>query len=368
MSKASKDRKDRNDLKEKNDLNEQIEKASADVLDETTDVVDEAPAEAVKATAEATAEAAAAAPKKPKGRSIPYEKRKSLYGLGFISLWIIGTIYFFIMPVVESIIYSFCNTLPNTDGSGGMHLEFIGLDNYINAFTVHKTYSLSLVEVLQNTFLKTPLILVFSIFIAIILNQKFKGRVFARAVFFLPVIIATGPVIDIINGNMSSGGYSGGSEQFNSLFETDLVGDLLTYLGIYNISDKLTEIINTLTSDIFNLVWNSGIQILLFLAALQNISPSAKEAAQMEGATAWEYFWKITLPSISPMIVASLVYTVVDSFVAPDNSVMEILLNKSSSWEFGYQAAMLWAYFLIVAAFLGIILAIVNKFVYYEVG
>ena len=223
-------------------------------------------------------------------------------------------------------------------------------------------------EVLKDTALKTPLILVFSIFIAIILNQKFKGRVFARAVFFLPVIIATGPVIDIINGNMSSGGYSGGSEQFNSLFETDLVGELLTYLGIYNISDKLTEIINTLTSDIFNLVWNSGIQILLFLAALQNISPSAKEAAQLEGATAWEYFWKITLPSISPMIVASLVYTVVDSFVAPDNSVMKILLTKSSNWEFGYQAAMLWAYFIIVAAALGIILAIVNKFVYYEVG
>ena len=334
-------------------------------VEEVKEEVKEEVAEVKAAAAEAVAEVK---PVKQKGRSIPYEKRKALYGLGFIAQWLVGTIYFFIMPVIESIIYSFCDTLPNTDGSGGMNLDFVGLKNYKNAFTVHPSYSLSLVEVLKDTALKTPLILVFSIFIAIILNQKFKGRVFARAVFFLPVIIATGPVIDIINGNMTSGGYSGGSEQFNSLFETDLVGDLLTYLGIYNISDKLTEIINTLTSDIFNLVWNSGIQILLFLAALQNISPSAKEAAQMEGATAWEYFWKITLPSISPMIVASLVYTVVDSFVAPDNSVMKILLTKSSNWEFGYQAAMLWAYFIIVAAALGIILAIVNKFVYYEVG
>ncbi len=344
------------------------ENAVEEVKEEVTTVTEEVKEE-VSQVKEAAAEAAAPAkPAKAKGRSIPYEKRKALYGLGFIALWLVGTIYFFIMPVIESIVYSFCDTLPNTDGSGGMNLDFVGLKNYKNAFTVHPSYSLSLVEVLKDTGLKTPLILVFSIFIAIILNQKFKGRVFARAVFFLPVIIATGPVIDIINGNMSSGGYSGGSEQFNSLFETDLVGDLLTYLGIYNISDKLTEIINTLTSDIFNLVWNSGIQILLFLAALQNISPSAKEAAQMEGATAWEYFWKITLPSISPMIVASLVYTVVDSFVAPDNSVMKILLTKSSNWEFGYQAAMLWAYFIIVAAALGIILAIVNKFVYYEVG
>lgn len=344
------------------------ENAVEEVKEEVTTVKEEVKEE-VAEVKEAAAEAAAPAkPAKAKGRSIPYEKRKALYGLGFIALWLVGTIYFFIMPVIESIVYSFCDTLPNTDGSGGMNLDFVGLKNYKNAFTVHPSYSLSLVEVLKDTALKTPLILVFSIFIAIILNQKFKGRVFARAVFFLPVIIATGPVIDIINGNMTSGGYSGGSEQFNSLFETDLVGDLLTYLGIYNISDKLTEIINTLTSDIFNLVWNSGIQILLFLAALQNISPSAKEAAQMEGATAWEYFWKITLPSISPMIVASLVYTVVDSFVAPDNSVMKILLTKSSNWEFGYQAAMLWAYFIIVAAALGIILAIVNKFVYYEVG
>ena len=344
------------------------ENAVEEVKEEVTTVKEEVKEE-VSQVKEAAAEAAAPAkPAKAKGRSIPYEKRKALYGLGFIALWLVGTIYFFIMPVIESIVYSFCDTLPNTDGSGGMNLDFVGLKNYKNAFTVHPSYSLSLVEVLKDTALKTPLILVFSIFIAIILNQKFKGRVFARAVFFLPVIIATGPVIDIINGNMSSGGYSGGSEQFNSLFETDLVGDLLTYLGIYNISDKLTEIINTLTSDIFNLVWNSGIQILLFLAALQNISPSAKEAAQMEGATVWEYFWKITLPSISPMIVASLVYTVVDSFVAPDNSVMKILLTKSSNWEFGYQAAMLWAYFIIVAAALGIILAIVNKFVYYEVG
>lgn len=346
-------------------LENNVEEAAADTLNEeiTSEVIAEPAAEAAMSSAPPPPPPPE---KKVKGMKISYERRKSLYGYGFIALWFIGTIIFFITPVIESIVYSFCDTQPLQ--GGGMQLDYIGLKNYSDAFKVHQSYSTSLLDVLKDTALKTPLILVFSIFIAIILNQKFKGRVFARAVFFLPVIIATGPVIDIINGNMSSGGYSGGSEQFNTLFETDLVGDLLTYLGIYNISDKLTEIINTLTSDIFNLVWNSGIQILLFLAALQNISPSAKEAAQMEGATSWEYFWKIILPSISPMIVASLVYTVVDSFVAPDNSVMTIILNMSSSWKFGYQAAMLWAYFAIVAVALGIILGIVNKFVFYEVG
>ncbi len=299
--------------------------------------------------------------KKPK---LSYEKKKGLYGYGFIALWIIGTLYFFIYPLIVSFIYSLHDTKVT---EGGMELNNRGFHNYVNAFRQDQDYSKALVETLSSTALKTPLILVFSIFIAVILNQKFRGRTFARAVFFLPVIIATGPVIDIINGNMSTGGYAGGSEQFSTMFETNLVDQLLNFLGIYNISDTLTETLNTLTSDIFNLVWNSGIQILLFLSALQGIPFSAKEAAQMEGATAWEYFWKITIPYISPQILTSLVYTIVDSFVDPGNQVMEIVLNKAKSWNHGYSAAMAWAYFLIIAVVLAIVVAIINKFVYYEV-
>ncbi|MBR6045121.1 MAG: sugar ABC transporter permease [Ruminococcus sp.] len=293
-----------------------------------------------------------------------YERKKRLYGYGFIALWIIGTLYFFIYPLIVSIVYSFNKT---TVGEGGMELKNIGFDNYVNAFRHDTNYTKALVDTLSSTALKTPLILVFSIFIAVILNQKFRGRTFARAVFFLPVIIATGPVIDIINGNMSTTGTSGNAEQFSTLFEANLVDELLEFLGIYNISDRLTEIINTLTSEIFNLVWNSGIQILLFLSALQGIPFSAKEAAQMEGATSWEYFWKITIPYISPQILTCLVYTVVDSFVDPGNQVMEIVIGKANQWEHGYMAAMAWAYFLIIGIALAIIVAIVNKFIYYEV-
>ena len=299
--------------------------------------------------------------KKPR---LSYERKKGLYGYGFIALWIIGTLYFFIYPLIVSFIYSLHDTKV-TDG--GMELNNRGFQNYVNAFRQDQDYSKALVETLSSTALKTPLILVFSIFIAVILNQKFRGRTFARAVFFLPVIIATGPVIDIINGNMSTGGYAGGSEQFSTMFETNLVDQLLNFLGIYNISDRLTQTLNTLTSDIFNLVWNSGIQILLFLSALQGIPFSAKEAAQMEGATAWEYFWKITIPYISPQILTSLVYTIVDSFVDPGNQVMKIVLNKAKSWNHGYSAAMAWAYFMIIAVVLAIVVAIINRFIYYEV-
>jgi ABC transporter, permease protein len=322
-------------------------------------------AEAVK-TVKEKAPKAPKAPKEPKvkGMKIPYERRKMLYGYGFLAIWIIGTIYFFLKPLIVSFWYSFNKTGVTL---GKMETTFIGLQNYIDAFTKDTDYVNALLEVLKNTLWKTPIIIIFSIFIAVILNQKFRGRTFARAVFFLPVIIATGPVMSIINGDMDSSGYAGGADQFSTMFETDMAGALLRFLGVYNISDTVTEVISLITSDIFNLVWNSGIQIIIFLAALQNIPFSAKEAAQIEGATSWEFFWKITLPYISPMIVANLIYTIVDSFIDPQNGVMALVLAQASDWNHGFSAAMAWAYFLIVILALGIVLPIVNKFVYYEV-
>ncbi len=344
---------------------EEAAEAAEENAGEVSAVIEEITPEETEETVEEAVEAAAPAPASTeKKHRLSYERRKGLYGYGFIIIWALGTCYFFIAPFIESLIYSFNKTEVN---QGGMKMEFIGLKNYRNAFRKDQDYSKALVEMLQSTVLRTPLILIFAIFIAVILNQKFKGRTFARAVFFLPVIIATGPVIDIINGNMDQGGFSGGAEQFSTMFEANLVDQLLNFLGVYNISDTLTETLNTLITDIFDLVWNSGIQILLILSALQGIPLSAKEAAQIEGATAWEFFWKVTIPYISPMILASVVYTIVDSFVDPQNSVMKIVLNKASNWEHGYSAAMAWAYFAIVAVFLAIVVAFINKFVYYEV-
>ena len=324
---------------------------------------------AVKAAKAVKAPKAAKAPKAPKepkvkGLKIPYERRKALYGYGFLAIWIIGTLYFFIRPLITSFWYSLNKT---TVTIGQMSTEFIGIQNYIDTFTKDTDYTEALLTVLKDTLWKTPIIIIFSILIAVILNQKFRGRTFARAVFFLPVIIATGPVISIINGDMDTSGYSGGADQFSTMFEADVAGALLRFLGVYNISDSVTELISLVTSDIFNLVWNSGIQIIIFLAALQNIPFSAKEAAQIEGATSWEFFWKITLPYISPMIVANLIYTIIDSFIDTTNGVMELVLEQASAWNHGYSAAMAWAYFLIVILALCIVLPIVNKFVYYEV-
>ena len=247
-----------------------------------------------------------------------------------------------------------------------MITEWAGLAKYDFVLNADPNYTSYLKDTLVETLWKTPLVLIFSLFIAVILNQEFRGRTLSRAIFFLPVIIATGPVYKIISGDMSSTGNTGAA-QFSTMFSTDLVGQLLQFLGIYGISDKMSTLISTVADNIFGIVWASGIQILLFLGALQNIPPSAKEAAQIEGATSWEFFWKITLPYVSPFILANLIFTVIDSFTSPTNTVMGRILAMKEEWKFGEASAMAWIYFMIVLAAIGLVTFIVNKFIYYEV-
>lgn len=291
-----------------------------------------------------------------------YQRRKSLYGYGFIALWLVGTILFFLIPLGKSLWYSFCDLSVEP---GAMNTRFSGLKNYLSVLNEDPYYTEYLGDVLLETLWKTPLILIFSLFIAVILNQKFRGRTLARAVFFLPVIIATGPVFKIISGDMESTGNSG-AEQFSTMFSADLIGELMEFLGIYGMSDSMSTFIKTVADNIFGIVWNSGIQIILFLAALQGIPQSAREAAQLEGATSWEYFWKITFPYVSPFILANLIFTVIDSFTNPMNSVMNRISAMRSQFEFGGASAMVWIYFVVVIAAVGIVTGLMRRTVYYE--
>lgn len=292
-----------------------------------------------------------------------YEKRKSMYGYAFIGLWLAGMLIFFLVPMILSLLYSFQNVNPQ---NGGMKGEWTGLYNYSVSFRKDQYYRKYLVEVLLDAVKTTPLILIFSLFIAVILKQKFKGRSFSRAMFFLPVIVASGPVYSIITGDMNTSG-TNNAEQFSTLFKTDMVTDLLNFTGVYGLSESLTSFIQSTLDNIFALVWKSGIQILLFLAALQNISPSVKEAAQIEGATSWEYFWKITFPFVSPVVVANLIFTLIDSFTDSGNLVMKRVMTMRNEWNYGVASAMVWTYFFIIMIIIAVVLLIVNKHVYYEV-
>ena len=367
---------------------ETVEETASEPADKADDA-DEAPASVANKSAHMAAAAAALnvedeevdirrrqprVQKEIKKSRISYEKKKGLYGYGFIAIWIIGVIYMFIVPIFKSAWYSMCYTELVTTAdqaaqrgmtSAGIYTEWNNFGNYEEALFKNQDYLPKLTESLVAMVPQVIVVMIFSLFIALLLNQKFRGRTFARAVFFLPVLVATGPVLAVIKGDISTNGISSG-EQFSALFQTDLVDELLQFLGIYNLNQQLTMTIQTITSDIFNLLWSAGIQILIFLAALQQIPVSAKEAASMEGATGWEFFWKITFPMISPMILANLIYTVIDTFIDSENPVMSIVLAQSRGLRYGLSAAMAWIYFLIVAVALAIIVAIVSKFVFYE--
>lgn len=313
--------------------------------------------------------------KKIKESKISYERKKGLYGYGFVALWLVGVIYMFIIPLGQSLWYSLCRTelvsqpdiIEQYGMSGpGIYTEWNNFGNYKKAFTENPDYPQNLVKSLTETAYTVPLVLVFSLFVALLLNDKFKGRTLARAIFFLPVLIATGPVLQVINGDMLAQGV-GEASQFSALFKADFVEDFLQFMGLSNISQQLADTVSEITGTILNLIWDSGIQILIFISALQQIPVSAKEAASMEGATGWEFFWKITFPTISPMIFANLIYTVIDAFVKSDNPVMQQVMSYARAWEYGFSAAMAWAYFAIVAAILGIISAIVSRFIFYQV-
>ena len=291
-----------------------------------------------------------------------YEKKKGLYGYGFIALWFVGVLMFFIIPVLKSFYYSFNDVTPET---GYLLTKWAGIANYKRAFMTDPTFRQYLVDALKDMAFNLPVIIIFSMFVAIIINQKFRGRTFARAVFFLPVIIATGPVYAIITGNLETSGNSS-AEQFSTMFETDMVDQLLEFVGIYGFGSTFIDMLTELTSDILNLVWKCGIQIIIFLSAFQGIPTSAKEAAAIEGATSWEFFWKITLPYVSPMILVNIVYTVIDAFTDPTNEVMARVLEVQSDWQYGYSAAMAWSYFGIILVALGIIFAIMKNLVWYD--
>lgn len=296
-----------------------------------------------------------------KRRLMTYGRRRQLYGWGFIFLWFAGTVMFFLIPLIKSLWYSF-NTV--TIEPGRIKTEWAGTGKFVYAIEDPK-FTDALGSTIAETIWKTPLILIFSMFIAVVLNQNFRGRSLARAVFFLPVIIVTGPVFKIISGDMDVTG-SRSAEQFSTMMSTDLVDELMQFLGIYNISGKMSAVIGAVADNIFGIVWSSGIQILLFLAALQNIPPSAREAAMLDGATAWEYFWKITIPYLGPFILANFIFTVIDSFTSPMNRVMGRILNMKSEVLYGEASAMAWIYFAIILVMIGIVYRIISKFIYYE--
>lgn len=299
------------------------------------------------------------------------DARKARAGYFFVLPFIFGIIAIYLPILIDSVWFSF-NQVRVGDT---VTLTPVGLEYYRNAFA-DQDFLNALWSSLQTLLFQVPAILIFSLFIAVILNQKMLGRALFRAIFFVPVILSTG-LIDDINAmdaatdmadssmqDAMTGTGQEGSTSAGSLFSAMDVAVLLEYLPI---GSSLVKFVVDLVNSVFDIVNYSGVQMLIFLAGLQSISPSIYEACQIEGATAWETFWKVTFPMISPMILVNAFYTVIDSFTRRTNAVMQRIENlKQASGISSAMSAMSWIYFLLVFLIIAVVGGIISSFVFYQ--
>lgn len=284
--------------------------------------------------------------------------QKSLLGLLFTLPFILGFGAFLAYPFFQSIVFSLSKL---TIVSTGYVLDFVGLENYRHALFVDPRFRQVFLETTVTMLTQIPVILIFSFFAANLLNQRFPGRTLARVIFFLPVVMGAE-----ITLKMQQADYM---QQAMSLSESGLIP--LSILQSFLVNLKLplgfVNFIFEAVNAVPVIIRSSGIQILIFLAALQSIPKSLYEAAHMEGATSWEAFWKITFPLISPLLLVNVVYTIVDSFTAPDNVLLDLI--QDTAWSgagFGVSTAMSWIYFIMIIVLLVLTMLFVSKGVHYE--
>lgn len=262
---------------------------------------------------------------KRKKPGLTLSQKRTINGYLFILPWLVGFLCFYVRSLFMTVQFSL-SELTMDVVNGGYQLEFVGLENYLYAFTVHGSFKQILTTSVADMLIDVPLIIFFSLFMALMLNRNFKGRTVVRAIFFLPVILNAEAIVDAIEmaTMMVAGGVSASSAEMAAessgagmgmAYYVDLFGNLM-------IPKQLLEYIVGAVDRITGIISASGVQIVIFIAALQSIPGSLYEVAKIEGATAYETFWKVTFPMVMPHIITNIVYTVVDSFV--DSEVVNL--------------------------------------------
>ncbi|MBW5445219.1 ABC transporter permease subunit [Cohnella sp. CFH 77786] len=290
-----------------------------------------------------------------------HEGQKAFWGVIYVLPWLIGFLLFFLLPFVSSFRYSLSSIKANADG---MIIQFIGFSNYVEALTVNTSFNRALTESIVNMVVSVPLIVIFSLFIAVLLNQKFFGRALARSVFFLPVILASGVIANLETGSL-----------VQALTEQNAVaGNFVQVLGDSplerimlraGVNESIVLYLTDAVDRINQIVSQSGVQILIFLAGIQTISPQLYEASKVEGATGYEAFWKITFPMVSPLILVNVIFTIIDSFSR--NAMTDLIKTTGfANFNFGLASAMAWIYFLAIMIILGITSYLVSRKVFYQ--
>ncbi len=311
------------------------------------------------------------APGKKKRRGASLDVRKARAGWVFILPFLIGFALVYFPIILDSFKFSF-HEIEIIIG-GGFELHWVGLENYRHALFVDPTFVTTLFTGLQQLILDIPSIVLFSLFIAIILNQKIAGRAAFRAIFFIPVILTTGLIDAIDSSNTLSTimedteGFDDGSGQASTAAEIISVMDVQVLFENMMVGKEILEYVVGLVNNIFDIVNRCGVQMLIFLSGLQGISPAIYESCSIDGASGWETFWKVTLPMVSPMILVNTIYTVIDAFTSSDNQVMAYIdgVRQQANGNV-LAAAMSWMYFAIVLLIIAAVAGLLSAFVFYQ--
>lgn len=291
--------------------------------------------------------------------------RENRMGYVFVLPWVIGFCLFFLYPLIYSLVLAFSD-VTNVQN---FTMKFNGLANFSDALFKDVEFLPKLMTVLLNAIIKTPIVVVFSLFIAILLNQSIRLKGVYRALFLLPVLIGAGMVLQTLQGNGATLAFSPGSMAAEDTVQTGMIdiGQIEMSERISNLlGDRIAAGVEVVLEQVSDSLWMSGIQIILFLGALQSVPDSYYEAAMCDGATAWEKFWKITLPMIMPSMLIVVVYTMISYFTSAENDVMTYVVDTSfKSLQLDYGSAMGWIYFLCIGVLLGVVFLVSKKVTFY---
>ena len=283
-----------------------------------------------------------------------FSARRRMYGRMFILPWEIGFVLFFLIPLGQSLIYSFTK-LNKVDFTS----KWVGFENFQYAIGISEGYADNLKASIGSFAYSIPLVVALSLIVGVILNQQFKGRIVFRSIFFLPVIIATGVVMRYIQGDAIAEAMRGGGavSSGNGV-------DVTAILEGMHLTPELTKTLVGFVNSIFDLFWDCGVQIVLFISGLQSIPESLYEVCRVEGANKWEEFWYVTFPLLSGTTLLVMVFTAIEIFTDAANPVMRQGLALLRQTEYNISAAMLWLYFAIAGAILALAVLLLNKFVF----
>ena len=317
-------------------------------------------------------------------RRLSMRAKRSISGYLFILPFIIGFVVFMVSPLLMSLRMSFSKVNSETISSTGFHMvsylgmtegttffgtikesgfitaivDLLGLDNYKYALTVDPKFNQYLVEEITRIGTHTIAIIVVAFVIAILLNQEFKGRAFVRAIFFLPVILSSGVLVNLETDNTLMQGMQDLISEQTPFTVTDSMMEILQLTGL---GGDLLDVVFNLIAEVYDIVMGSGIQIVVFLSGLQNVPASLYEAADVEGCTKWEAFWMITFPMVSPLLIVNIIYTIVDFYTKMSGDLADLLDTGLLNFNYDRVAAMNWIYFAITLVMIGLCSVILSK-------